>query len=137
MMTDKSRQLIAEHRAAGDYCIIITATNAFITRPIATAFGIETLLATELVHEKGRLTGRIAGTPCYQEGKVIRLREWLSAAADAGLGDLSLHQSIFYSDSCNDLPLLELVTEPVAVDADDRLRGIAGQRGWREMSLRD
>ena len=126
----KGEALLREHREAGDKLVIITATNRFITAPIAARLGVETLLATECGMENGRYTGHVAGVPCYQAGKVVRLNEWL---AETGL---SLDGAYFYSDSRNDLPLLEAVAHPVAVDPDDTLRAIAGERGWPVLSLR-
>lgn len=123
--------LLAEHRRRGDYLLIITATNAFVTRPIAAALGVDDILATEPEYRDGHYTGKVAGTPCFREGKVIRLREWLQQH-DFDLGD-----SCFYSDSHNDLPLLEMVARPTAVDPDDTLRRTAGERGWPVISLRD
>lgn len=127
----KGEALLREHREAGDKLVIITATNRFITAPIATRLGVDTLLATECGMDNGRYTGRVAGVPCYQAGKVVRLNEWL---AETGL---SLEGAYFYSDSRNDLPLLEAVANPVAVDPDDTLRGIAIERGWPVLTLRD
>ncbi len=126
----KGEALLREHREAGDKLVIITATNRFINAPIAARLGVETLLATECGMENGRYTGHVAGVPCYQAGKVVRLNEWL---AETGL---SLEGAYFYSDSRNDLPLLEAVAHPVAVDPDDTLRAIAGERGWPVLSLR-
>ena len=126
----KGEALLREHREAGDKLVIITATNRFITAPIAARLGVETLLATECGMENGRYTGHVAGVPCYQAGKVVRLNEWL---AETGL---SLDGAYFYSDSRNDLPLLEAGAHPVAVDPDDTLRAIAGERGWPVLSLR-
>ena len=126
----KGEALLREHREAGDKLVIITATNRFITAPIAARLGVETLLATECGMDNGRYTGHVAGVPCYQAGKVVRLNEWL---AETGL---SLDGAYFYSDSRNDLPLLEAVANPVAVDPDDTLRAIAGERGWPVLSLR-
>ncbi|MEK6631211.1 MAG: HAD family phosphatase [Acidobacteriota bacterium] len=120
-----AHRLVARH--AGDVVAIITATNRFITGPIAEALGISTLLATELEEVDGRFTGRAAGTPCFREGKVKRLEEWL---ADRGerLGDYA--ESWFYSDSINDVPLLSAVSNPVAVHPDDKLRAHATKQGW-------
>ena len=126
----KGEALLREHREAGDKLVIITATNRFITAPIAARLGVETLLATECGMDNGRYTGHVAGVPCYQAGKVVRLNEWL---AETGL---SLDGAYFYSDSRNDLPLLEAVANPVAVDPDDTLRAIVGERGWPVLSLR-
>ncbi len=124
------RERVAAHRARGDVCVIVTATNRFVTAPIAERIGVDALLATELEEVGGRFTGRPAGTPCFREGKVQRLEAWL---AQAGLG---WADSTFYSDSHNDLPLLERVAHPVAVDPDQALRRIAGERGWPVISLR-
>ena len=124
------RKAMMDALKAGDKLVIITATNRFITAPIAARLGVETLLATECGMENGRYTGHVAGVPCYQAGKVVRLNEWL---AETGL---SLEGAYFYSDSRNDLPLLEAVANPVAVDPDDTLRAIAGERGWPVLSLR-
>ncbi len=130
IILSKGEALLREHRESGDKLVIITATNRFITAPIAARLGVETLLATECGMENGRYTGHVAGVPCYQAGKVVRLNEWL---AETGL---SLEGAYFYSDSRNDLPLLEAVAHPVAVDPDDTLRAIAGERGWPVLSLR-
>jgi len=113
---------------------IITATNRFLTEPIAEAFGVEHLIATEPEIVNGRFTGDIVGAPCMREGKIIRLEKWLKAR-NASLADFP--ESWFYSDSINDLPLLERVTHPVAVDPDARLEKIARERGWRTLSLRE
>ena len=126
----KGEALLAQHRAAGDKLVIITATNRFVTGPIAERLAVDTLLATECGMQDGRYTGQITGIPCYQDGKVTRLNQWL---AETGL---SLDGSYFYSDSRNDLPLLQVATNPVAVDPDDVLRGIANERGWPVISLR-
>ena len=116
----KGEALLAEHRAAGDKLLIITATNRFVTAPIAARLGVETLLATECEMADGRYTGRTTDVPCFKEGKVTRLNRWL------GETGLSLDDSSFYSDSLNDLPLLEQVTRPCAVDPDPKLRAEAG-----------
>ncbi|WP_282339289.1 MULTISPECIES: HAD family phosphatase [Pseudomonas] len=126
----RGEALLAEHRAAGDKLLIITATNRFVTQPIAARLGVETLLATECEMADGRYTGRTTDVPCFKEGKVTRLNRWL---AENGL-DLS--DSAFYSDSMNDLPLLEQVTRPVAVDPDPTLRAEAERRGWPVITLR-
>ncbi|HWR81281.1 MAG TPA: HAD family hydrolase [Pseudomonas sp.] len=126
----KGEALLAQHREAGDKLVIITATNRFVTGPIATRLGVETLLATECAMQDGRYLGSITGIPCYQEGKVTRLRLWLNEQG------LDLRDSYFYSDSRNDLPLLEKVSHPVAVDPDDALRATARARGWPIISLR-
>ena len=124
------RALIEEHRRQGDIPVIITATNAFVTRPIAERLGVEHLIATEPEFHDGRYTGAVAGIPCFQEGKVRRLEDWLAAQG------MDLEGSWFYSDSHNDLPLLERVDHPVAVDPDPPLRETAARRGWPVRSLR-
>lgn len=126
----KADALLAEHRAKGDYLLIITATNAFVTRPIAQSLGVDAILASEPEIRDGRYTGNVAGTPCFREGKVTCLREWLQQHS------YDLEQAYFYSDSHNDLPLLRMVGNPVAVDADDTLRDEALARGWPIISLR-
>ena len=131
IMLPKADRLIANHRDRGDHLLVITATNHFITRPIVTALGIDELIACEGEIVDGRYTGEPTGTPSYHAGKVTRLREWLAEQ------DISLEGSYFYSDSHNDLPLLELVDKPVAVDPDDILLARARERGWPVISLRD
>ena len=126
----KGAALLAEHRAAGDQLLIITATNRFVTGPIAARLGVDTLLATECEMHGGRYSGRTTDVPCFKEGKVTRLNRWL---AETGM---RLDDSCFYSDSMNDLPLLEQVSRPVAVDPDPRLRAEAELRGWPIISLR-
>lgn len=130
MITGPARALVERHRACGDTLLIVTSTNRFVTAPIAREFGVEHLLATDPEERDGRYTGGVAGTPCYREGKVERLREWLAGH------DETLDGSWGYSDSHNDLPLLDLVTHPVAVDPDDVLRREAERRGWPIISLR-
>lgn len=126
----KALELIARHREAGDKLVVITATNRFVTGPIVERLGIETLLATECEVADGRYTGRTTGVPCFREGKVTRLNMWLEESG------LSLDDSYFYSDSLNDLPLLEQVANPVAVDPDSKLRAEAEKRGWPVITLR-
>jgi HAD superfamily hydrolase (TIGR01490 family) len=123
--------LIAQHRAKGDTLLIITATNSFITSPIAEMLAIEHLIATEPELIDGRYTGQVAGTPSFHQGKVDRLKQWLAEQ------NQDLQGSIFYSDSHNDLPLLELVDTAVAVDPDPKLQAVAQQRGWKILSLRE
>lgn len=126
-----AEQLIDRHRQAGDTPLIITATNAFVTAPIAERLGISHLIATEPESKGGRYTGEVAGIPCFQEGKVERLTLWLQAH------DQDLRGSSFYSDSHNDIPLLERVDRPVAVDPDRKLTAHAAERGWPVISLRN
>jgi len=133
MIAPQARALVRAHREAGDLCAIITATNSFVTAPIAREFGLEHLIATEPESRHGRFTGRVAGTPCFRDGKLRRLEEWLTALGRR-LADFA--ESTFYSDSHNDLPLLERVTRPVAVDPDAQLAAEAGRRGWAVISLR-
>jgi len=130
LITDAARQLVEYHRAQGHTLVVITATNSFITRPIVEAFGIPHLLATEPKVVDGRYTRDIDGIPCFQAGKVTRLQHWLENRVETLAG------SYFYSDSRNDLPLLEMVDNPVAVDPDDTLRTIAQEKGWPIISLR-
>src|SRR5882672_3118704 len=132
MIRMKGLDLVLNHRRQGHLCALVTSTNAFIAAPIAAEFGIEHLLATELEVRDGRFTGKPAGTPCFREGKVTRLTEWL---ADQGRTLASFTAIWFYSDSQNDLPLLEHVTHPVVVDPDGVLRREAGKRGWQIISL--
>lgn len=128
----KARKLVDEHLAAGDLCAIITATNSFVTTPIARELKIPHLIATEPECVNGAFTGGVAGTPSFREGKIVRLDTWLR---EQGHALDSFERSYFYSDSLNDLPLLERVTHPVAVDPDDTLRGVAEERGWPVISL--
>lgn len=127
----KGLALIEQHRAKGDDLLIITATNSFLTAPIAEKFGVEHLIATDPEIKNGQFTGNVAGTPSFQEGKVTRLTDWLAKQQK------DLRGSVFYSDSHNDVPLLEQVDNPVAVDPDDRLRQIANDRDWKILSLRE
>ncbi len=125
--------LVRGHQAQGDTCIIITATNEFVTRDIATAFGIEHLIAVNLERDaRGHVTTRIAGVPSFKDGKVKRMAHWLQ---ERGLAWGDIPKSTFYSDSINDLPLLERVTHPVATNPDARLRAIAMQRQWPILDL--
>jgi HAD superfamily hydrolase (TIGR01490 family) len=130
IMLPAAEQLVEKHRAQGDTLLIITATNSFLTTPIASLLGIEHLIATEPELVDGRFTGRVAGQPSFQHGKVERLHSWLANREE------TLEGSIFYSDSHNDLPLLELVDTPVAVDPDPKLKAEAQQRDWKILSLR-
>ena len=133
MIGAPARELVRRHQSAGDLCAIITATNSFVTRPIAREFGVEHLIATEPESRGGRFTGKVAGIPCFREGKVQRLDQWLGERR-ARLADFS--ESSLYSDSHNDLPLLERVTRPVAVDPDARLAAVARERAWPVISLK-
>lgn len=133
LITPGARELIARHQAEQDLCIIITATNSFVTAPIAQALGIRHLIATEPEQKNGQFTGRVLGIPCFQAGKITRLEQWLD---EQNLTWLSFLQSWFYSDSLNDLPLLRKVTHPVAVDPDATLHEHAQKNGWPIISLR-
>jgi HAD superfamily hydrolase (TIGR01490 family) len=133
IMLAAARGLVSGHLDRGDTCVIITATNSFITAPIAREFGVPHLIATEPEMRGGGYTGRPAGVPCFQQGKIVRMDEWL---ARQGLGWHSFAESTFFSDSRNDLPLLEKVTRPVAVDPDPVLAARARERGWPIISLR-
>lgn len=130
MIRDSARELVARH--AGDLRVVVTATNSFVTAPIAREFGVEHLIATEPEQRDGEYTGAVAGTPAFREGKVTRLRAWLAARGEPLA---SFEESWFYSDSINDLPLLCEVNRPVAVDPDERLRAQALSRGWPVISL--
>jgi HAD superfamily hydrolase (TIGR01490 family) len=125
-------QLVRGHQQDGDAVVVVTATNEFVTRPIAQALGVDELIAVELARDgSGWITGDIAGTPSFREGKVARVEQWLARRA---LGWADVHSS-FYSDSINDLPLLEKVNEPVATNPDPALKDIANRRGWRILEL--
>jgi HAD superfamily hydrolase (TIGR01490 family) len=133
MMLQKSRDLVAQHQQQGDMMAIVTATNSFVTAPIAKAFGIEHLIATEPEIIGGEFTGGVVGVPSFREGKITRLTQWLAHRKQT-LADFST--SYFYSDSLNDIPLLQMVSNPVAVDPDEKLKQFAAQHGWPVMSLR-
>ena len=125
-------ELVRRHQHAGDEVIIVTATNEFVTRPIADAFGVNELVAVELERDaSGWITGEVKGTPSFRDGKVARVEAWL---AERSLGWQDV-ETTFYSDSMNDLPLLEKVNHPVATNPDDVLRALATQRGWRILEL--
>lgn len=131
MLQPKAFELLAKHREQGHTLVIITATNRFVTELIAQRLGVEHLIATEPEQDaRGRFTGKLSGTPCFQAGKISRLQDWMSEHGEV------LDGAWFYSDSRNDLPLLERVTHPVAVDADDTLTATALAHGWPLMSLR-
>jgi len=125
-----SRELLQRHRESGHTLVIITATNSFITAPVAAEFGVDALIATEPEREGARFTGRVAGLPCFREGKVKKLDAWL---AERGA---TPEETWFYSDSHNDLPLLERVQHPVAVNPDEVLSRTAAERGWPTMTLK-
>ncbi|MEM5537160.1 HAD family hydrolase [Neptuniibacter pectenicola] len=126
----KALELLKNHKARGDYLLIITATNHFVTGPIAKRLGVDAIIATDPEVIDGQYTGKVAGTPCFQAGKVTRLHEWLSTSPH------SLDNSYFYSDSHNDLPLLELVTNPIAVNPDEILEAHANEHLWPVLDLR-
>ncbi len=132
IVLEKGQALVQQHKDAGDYCIIITATNEFITTPIAGLFDVDQLFSTELEVVNGNYTGRISGTPCYKDGKVTKLKAWLDIQKDG----LNLANAVFYSDSINDLPLLREVASAVAVDPDRLLEEKAQTEGWEILSLR-
>ncbi len=133
MIGAPARELVAGHLAAGALCAVVTATNSFVAAPIAREFGVPHLIATEPEIRSSAFTGKPTGIPCFREGKVARVEQWL---ASSGQAITSFAASAFYSDSHNDLPLLERVTRAVAVDPDERLHAIAGARGWPIISLR-
>ncbi|AOS95951.1 Phosphoserine phosphatase [Microbulbifer aggregans] len=128
----RAEELISRHRRQGHHIMIITATNRFVVEPIAERLGVDSLLATEPEEVEGRFTGKVVGHPCYQGGKVVRLHQWLEQNPGFA-GD----EKWFYSDSINDLPLLQEVDHPVAVDPCPRLQAEAEKRGWPIISLRD
>jgi HAD superfamily hydrolase (TIGR01490 family) len=130
MMRETARALVARH--ATDLCAVVTATNSFVTAPIAREFGIEHLVATEPAQDGGEFTGGVAGLPCFRDGKIVRVEAWLAAR---GQRIDAFERSFFYSDSLNDLPLLARVSDPVAVDPDATLRAHALAHGWPVMSL--
>jgi HAD superfamily hydrolase (TIGR01490 family) len=134
LINSAARELVARHAKAGDLLAIVTATNSFVTGPIAHEFNVPHLIATIPAQENGRFTGQPRGTPSFREGKIVRVDAWLESL---GLWLGSFEQSWFYSDSHNDLPLLEKVTHPVVVDADTTLAEVATRRGWTQISLRD
>lgn len=130
-----AQTLVHSHREAGDRLAVVTATNEFVTRPIAQLFGIETLIATELETDAaGRVTGAIRGIPAFREGKVARVQAWLAAQ---GLQWQDFERVTFYSDSTNDLPLLEQVSHPVATNPSPALQALAQARGWPVLRLFD
>ncbi|WP_299182189.1 HAD family phosphatase [uncultured Neptuniibacter sp.] len=130
MMLPKAAELLNNHRERGDYLLIITATNRFVTGPIAAHLGVDEIIATDPEEVDGQFTGKVSGTPCFQSGKVTRLNNWL----EANPHDLS--ESYFYSDSHNDLPLLEQVGHPIAVNPDEKLETLANDKLWPVLDLR-
>ncbi len=136
MHLPQAQALLQQHRDNGDYLLIITSTNRFITQPIAQALGVDHILATEAEIVDGCYTGNIQGTPCYQAGKITRLHEWLTNAEQFGFTG-NMEGCFFYSDSINDVPLMEQVDIPIAVDPDTALRQHANKHGWPIISLRD
>jgi HAD superfamily hydrolase (TIGR01490 family) len=130
IIRESARELVGRHRK--DTCVLITATNSFVTAPIAREFGIDNLIATDPEQHDGQFTGGVSGIPCFRDGKVERLESWL---AEQSRTLRSFERSWFYSDSLNDLPLLERVTDPVAVDPDDTLRARAESSGWPVITL--
>ena len=133
LLTEAARELVQRHAQAGDRLVVVTATNEFVTRPIAKALGVTELIATELERDSaGRVTGAIRGVPSFREGKIFRVQAWLQAQ---GLTWQQVKQSTFYSDSTNDLPLLEHVSHPVATNPSLALERIALERGWPQLKL--
>jgi HAD superfamily hydrolase (TIGR01490 family) len=128
----QAQELVAGHAERGDLCAIVTATNEFVTAPIARRFGVAHLIATGVEEVDGRFTGRPRGTPSYREGKIARTEEWLASLGHTWRG---FERSWFYSDSANDIPLLSKVTDPVATNPDARLAAVARERGWPVIRL--
>jgi len=124
MIVNGKADLLCKHQDAGDDVLIITATNDFVTSPIAERLGVDTILATTAEFLDGKYTGKVSGTPCFQEGKITRLMDWLDKHNKA------FQDSVFYSDSANDLPLLERVDTPIAVTPDEKLRAHAEKHHW-------
>ena len=129
IISDAARALVDKHKQDGHTLLIITATNLFVTEPIAREFGVDTIIATEPEMINDRYTGKVKGTPCFQHGKVERLQQWMNETGH------TLKDSWFYSDSHNDIPLLDKVTHPVAVDPDDALKQYAIENGWDVLNL--
>lgn len=132
VFTEQAVRLVEAHLAAGDLCALATSTNSFVTAPIARAFGLPYLLATEPEYVNGRYTGRIHGIPCFKEGKVTRVQTWLAAM---GLTLADFEESFFYSDSVNDVHLLQAVTRPIATNPSPALRAISQENGWPVLDL--
>jgi len=133
LIGEPARQLVRRHRDSGDLCALVTATNSFVTGPIARELGIAHLIATVPAWEDDRFTGHARGTPSFREGKILRVEAWLESL---GLWWGSFGHSWFYSDSLNDLPLLSTVSDPVAVDPDPTLHAHATEMGWKIITLR-
>ena len=133
MVLKKAVDLVSQHKEAGDSLLIITATNSFITKPIGELFGIENLIGTDPEEHLGEFTGKVKGTPSFKEGKVTRLFDWLDAR-DFKLTDFE--KTFFYSDSHNDLALLEVVTNPVVVNGDKILLEKAQEKNWPTLNLK-
>ncbi|MEH6617038.1 MAG: HAD family hydrolase [Porticoccus sp.] len=131
MWLPQAERLLQQHRDCGDTLMVITSTNRFVVEPICEKLGVDHLIATELEQHNNRYTGHVSGIPSYKEGKVTRLNNWLTQTGH------SMEGSSFYSDSINDLPLLEIVERPVAVDPCDLLKAEATKRNWEIISLRD
>ena len=131
VLLKSAQALVDKHRIKGDTLLVITATNRFVTEPIVKIYGIDNLLATTPEFKQGAYTGNVEGIPCFQAGKVILLEQWLKTSIE------TLEGSYFYSDSHNDLPLLNQVDKPIAVDPDEKLRAIAIKYNWDVISLRD
>ncbi|MBW0454608.1 MAG: HAD family hydrolase [Candidatus Kinetoplastibacterium crithidii] len=127
-------EIVKKHLNKGDLCAIVTATNNFVTTPIARAFGIPYLIATEAEYINGRYTGKFIGTPSFKEGKIIRVNQWLSTL---NYNFDNFKNTYFYSDSINDLPLLEKVTNPIATNPSEKLRYIAQKRNWETIDIFD
>jgi HAD superfamily hydrolase (TIGR01490 family) len=131
-ITPQARKLVDEHRERGDLCALVTATNTFVTAPIARAFGIEHLIGSEAESVDGVYTGRPSGLPSFREGKVVRTEQWL---ASLGRDWKDFDEVWFYSDSSNDIPLLEHATHPVATNPDAGLLALARKRQWPVIEL--
>ena len=134
MLNQKSRDLVKQHQENGDICALVTATNSFVTGPICRELRIDHLIATIAAQENGQFTGKPRGIPSFREGKITRVESWLESL---GLWWSSFERSWFYSDSLNDLPLLSMVSDPVAVNPDDTLHAHAKAEGWMILNLRN
>ena len=132
LLKQKARDLVKRHQDNGDLCALVTATNSFVTGPISRELNIPHLIATIPAQKNGQFTGQPRGTPAFREGKIVRVNDWLESL---GLWWGNFERSWFYSDSLNDLPLLSLVSDPVAVDPDSTLRAHAEKSGWAILNL--